>query len=392
MIRRIKAATQEVFPTIAQLRRTIHRNPELASKEFETARLIRDTLTQVGLPVRSGIAKTGLVAILQGAQPGPTVLLRADMDALPIHEETGVPFASSRPGVMHACGHDVHTASLLGAAMVLNRIREHVRGKVQMVFQPSEELLPGGAKPMIDSGILVEDTMPHAAFAQHVQPMFPAGVIGVRSGMFMASSDELHIRIEGQGGHAAESHTLAGDAVMAAAHVIVALQSVISRHRPPDAPSVLSIGKVSAPGATNVIPSTALMEGTFRTMQEQWRTRAHTLIHQKVKHIAAAHGTVATVNIVSGYPALYNDPEAAALTRASAIDYVGASNTVDADLWFASEDFAYFLQAMPGTLYLLGAGCPHAIHTSRFLADDTALLTGTGFMAYLAWRFLASSS
>ena len=393
MVNQIKAAAEQVFPTVTQIRRTIHRSPELAFEEYETARLVRETLAPLGVHVRTGVAKTGVVATLEGGQPGPTILLRADMDALPIQEETRAAFASTRAGVMHACGHDVHTASLLGTAMILSQLRASVPGKVRMVFQPSEELLPGGAKPMIDAGALsaeVGHPAPIAAFAQHVLHSLPAGTIGVRSGMFMASSDELYVRIQGQGGHAAEPHRLSGDAVLAAAHVVVALQSVISRHCPPDVPSVLSIGKIDAQGATNVIPKSVTMEGTFRAMHEGWRKEAHSILCRVAQSTAAAYGAAATVDIKKGYPALYNDPDAAALTRSAAQDYAGEANTVDADLWFASEDFAYFLQAVPGALYQVGAGCSHAIHTSRFLADDAALSVGSGFMAYLAWRFLAA--
>ena len=391
MVREIKAAAEQVFPTIAGLRRAIHSNPELAYEEHETARLVKDTLTPLGLHIQSGIAGTGLVATLEGDLPGPPVLLRADMDALPIQERTGVSFASTRAGVMHACGHDVHTASLVGTAMILSRIRAKLAGTVRMVFQPSEELLPGGARPMIEAGILHgQHSRPAAAFAQHVMHSLPAGSIGIRSGMFMASSDELYIRIEGQGGHGAEPHRLLNDPVVAAAHAVVALQSIISRHCPPNVPGVLSIGRMEALGSTNVIHSTVSLTGTLRTMSEAWRSEAHKLIRRVVRQTAQAHGAGATVKIKAGYPVLYNDPEAAALTRSAAVEYVGQPATVDADLWFASEDFAYFLQELPGALYLIGAGCPHAIHTPRFLAADAALLTGTGFMAYLAWRFLAA--
>ena len=393
MVTRVKAAAERVFPAIVQLRRSIHRHPELAFEEHGTARLVLDALAPLGMPVRTEIARTGLVATLHGLQPGPTVLLRADMDALPVTEETGAAFASVRTGVMHACGHDVHTAALVGAAMVLHQLREFVPGVIRMVFQPGEELLPGGAKPMIDAGVLTGSggvSAPIAAFAQHVLHTLPAGTIGVRGGMFMASSDELHLRIDGSGGHAAEPHRLAGDPVLAAAHVIVALQNVISRYCPPDVPSVLSIGKVDAPGATNVIPGRVLMQGTFRAMDEGWRREAHGLIRRIVGNTAAAHGAEARTDIRKGYPALHNDPEAAALARRAAVEFAGEAHTADVDLWFASEDFAYFLQAVPGTLFVVGAGTRHALHTSRFLADELALRTGIGFMAYLAWRFLQS--
>ena len=392
MVREIKAAAAELYPAVVALRQKIHQYPELAFEEHETARLVQSTLSPLGLGLETGIAKTGVVATLKGGRPGPTVLLRADMDALPIQEETGVRYASSRDGVMHACGHDVHTASLLGAAMILHRLRAHIAGTVRMVFQPSEELLPGGAKPMIEAGILRARTglaAPAAAFAQHVWHALPVGTIGIRSGMFMASSDEVYITVHGQGGHAAEPHRLASDPVLAAAHVIVALQSVISRHCNPEMPSVLSIGSVSAAGATNVIPDTVHLAGTLRAMGEAWRSQAHAFIQRVATGTATAYGTQATVEIRKGYPALHNDPGAAALTRSAAVEFAGSDHVVDIDRWYASEDFAYFLRTVPGAFYLIGAGCPHMIHTSRFLAADATLRTSTGFMAYLAWRFLA---
>jgi len=390
MINAIKAAAEQFLPDIVQLRRTIHRNPERAYQEHETARLVRETLRPLGLSVQSGIAGTGVVATLQGEHPGPTVMLRADMDALPIQEESGVAYASERPGIMHACGHDVHTSSLLGTAMILHHLRARLAGTIRMIFQPSEELAPGGAKPMIDAGILRNHGKPTAAaFAQHVMPSLPAGTIGIRSGQFMASSDEIHLRIEGPGGHAASPHQRAGDPVLAAAQVIVALQSVISRHCPPGVPSVLSFGRVEALGATNIIPDTVSIQGTFRAMDEQWRSKACSLMHHIAHNTATAYGATALLTIKAGYPVVYNDPQSATLVRDAAISYVGTAHTTEVDLWFASEDFAYFLQEVPGALYLIGAGSPHALHTSRFVADEACLPVASGFMAYLAWLTLA---
>ncbi len=400
MIDQIKTLADEVFLEIVRLRRVIHRNPELAFEEYETARLVQETLAPLDLAVQTGVAKTGIVATLKGGQPGPTLMLRADMDALPIHEANDFDFASQNPGKMHACGHDAHTSSLLGTAMILSRLRDHVRGTVRFVFQPSEERLPGGAKAMIEEGALAENAdgpAPEAAFGQHVMPALPAGKIGVRSGMHMASTEELYITVKGQGGHGAEPHKLPTDAVLVASHIVVALQSIVSRHCPPGVPSVLSIGKLIADGATNIIPETARLEGTFRAMDEAWRFRAHDLIRRTAEHTARAYGAEAEVEVRIGYPALYNDPEAAALAREAACDYVGEANTVDLDLWFASEDFAYFLREVPGAFYLLGVGneakgITHYLHTPRFTIDEDALRIGPGFMAYLAWKYLASRS
>jgi hippurate hydrolase len=394
MVDSIKAQAEAVFPEVVRLRRTIHAHPELAFEEYETARLVAETLRPLGLDVQAGLAETGVVATLDGGHPGPTVLLRADMDALPIQEANTFDFASKRPGKMHACGHDAHTASLLGAAMILHRLRDRVHGTVRLLFQPSEERLPGGAPAMIDAGVLAANghNAPGAVFGQHVMPELEAGHIGVRSGMYMASADEVFITVHGEGGHAAEPHTLRADAVLVAAQIVVALQSVVSRHCPPGVPSILSLGKVVADGATNVLPETVHMEGTFRAMDETWRERAHELIRRTVQQTARAHGAEADVRIDVGYPALYNHPAPTELTRAAALDYVGPACTVDLDQWFASEDFAYYLRECPGTMYRLGTrneaeGITHGLHTPRFTVDEEALRVGAGFMAYLAWRW-----
>jgi len=316
------------------------------------------------------------------------------MDALPMREETGLDFASENEGVMHACGHDVHTSSLLGAAMVLAEHQEDVHGQVRFCFQPHEERLPGGAKFMIEEGVLDDiDGVagPAAVFGQHVKPGLPAGTIGVRSGWSMASSDEVYVTVNGEGGHAASPHELATDATVVASEIVVALQSIISRQCPPDVPSVLTIGRLIADGATNVIPETARLEGTFRAMDEDWRFRAHDLIHRVATHTAEAHGATADVEVKVGYPALYNHEEPTALVKAAATDFLGEERTVDVDPWFAGEDFAYFLQERPGSFYQLGAGTEHGLHTSKFAADEEALRTGTGFMAYLAWRYGAEA-
>ena len=391
MLRQIKSAALDIFPEVVRLRREIHANPELSFEEQDTARLVQSSLGPLGMPLQTGVAKTGVVATLRGGLPGPTLVLRADMDALPILEDSGVSFPSKNPGKMHACGHDAHTASLIGTALILHGLRENLPGAVRFVFQPSEERLPGGAQAMVREGVLREAA---AAYAQHVMPSLPAGAIGFRSGIFMASADELYITVRGQGGHAAAPHKLPTDTVLAASHIVVALQSVISRHCPPDVPSVLSFGKVLGEGATNVIPSAVRLEGTLRAMSEEWRARAHSLIRRVTTSTARAYGASADLEIRGGYPALYNDPALVTLAREAAIEYVGRSLTVDLDLWFASEDFAYFLQNIPGALYLLGVGdareeASPALHSPQFIMDESALRTGSGFMAFLAWRCLS---
>lgn len=388
MLDRIKALSDETFERVVEIRRRIHRNPELAYEEHETARLVAETLEAYGLEVATGIAKTGVVATLEGGAAGPVTALRADMDALPITEENTFEFASEKKGIMHACGHDAHTSSLLGTAMILSSIRDELSGTVRFIFQPSEERIPGGAKPMIEEGALGEAT---SVMGQHVTPRLEAGKLGLRPGAYMASVDEIHLTVKGEGGHAAEPHNLESDVIVAASNIVLALQTVISRNSPPDVPSILSIGKFLADGATNIIPSTAKMAGTFRTMDESWRERAHDIIGRVAKNIAAAHGAECELEIRHGYPVLVNDEELCDWVRSVAVEYVGAENVVDLDPWFASEDFAYFAQEVPGTFYRLGTGnaekgITHGLHTSRFTVDEEALRVGPGFMAFVVWK------
>ncbi len=394
MKRALQAASEAVFPEVVRLRRHLHQHPELALQEHETARLVQETLTPLGLDITPGVYHTGVVATLHGEQPGPTRLLRADMDALPILEENTFDFASEHEGVMHACGHDGHTASLLGTAMILAKHKADLKGAVRFIFQPSEEELPGGAKFMIEEGAVGKyhnTAPPKFAFGQHVMPHLPSGTIGVRGGRFMASTDTLDIIIHGQGGHAAAPHLLSADPVYVAAQVIVALQSIVSRNCPPGVPSVLSFGQLHANGAHNVIPDTVAMRGTFRAMDEAWRAKAHGLIRRVVEETASSLGARATFELTHGYPALFNDAKVAEQVKTAAEEFVGSENVVEADLWFAAEDFAYFLREMPGTFFVLGtgnesAGITNGLHTPRFTIDESALRLAPGFMAYLAWK------
>jgi len=394
MLDTIRALADDYHADVVDLRRTIHRNPELALEEHDTAALIADTLRTLDLDVHTGIYETGVLGVLRGAKPGPTILLRADIDALPIQETTGLDFASETEGTMHACGHDVHTASLLGTAMILAALRDAVHGTVRFCFQPSEERIPGGAKFMIEEGVLAANgtSAVEAAFGQHVRPDLPAGTIGVRSGMFMASADEVHITVQGEGGHAGAPHELATDATYVASQIVSALQTVASRHAPPEVPTVFTIGRLIADGATNVIPERARLEGTFRTMDEDWRFQAHDHIRRIATHTAQAHGATAEVDVRTGYPALRNDEACTSFVREAARAYVGEERTVDLGPWFAGEDFAYFLQERPGTYYTIGVrneakGITHGLHTPQFTVDEEALRTGPGMMAYLAWRY-----
>ncbi|HCR48637.1 MAG TPA: amidohydrolase, partial [Bacteroidetes bacterium] len=307
MIATIKAFADQFFEETVRNRRHLHAHPELAFEEYETAAFIQAQLVDMEVVIEPGIAKTGLVVTLQGRRPGPTRALRADMDALPIVEQNLLPFTSTRPGKMHACGHDAHTASLITAIKILHSIREQLHGTVRFLFQPSEEKLPGGAKVMIEAGALAARTSgpaPTHIFGQHVAPELPTGTIGVRSGMYMASTEEIYLTVRGQGGHGAAPHLLTADAVLVASHIVVALQSVISRNSPPDSPSVLSFGRFIAEGATNVIPEVVQIEGTFRAMDEKWRFQAHDLIRRVAIQTAEAFGATCEVNVIIGYPCL----------------------------------------------------------------------------------------
>jgi len=395
MIDRIKSIGAEVFSTVVALRRQIHSDPELAYEEVRTSALVAETLRRLpAVSVRTGVAKTGVVAEIEGDKPGPTIVLRADMDALPIHEENTFDFASRNPGKMHACGHDAHTSSLLGTAMILSELRDEIHGRIRLLFQPSEEKLPGGAKPMIEEGCLDGAS---AVFGQHVTPRLEAGTIGVRSGPYMASADELYFTVIGEGGHAAEPHSLRADAVVTASQLVTALQTIVSRKSPPGIPSILSIGRFIADGATNVIPATVRLEGTLRTMDESWRKRAHDLIREIAIQTAKAHGAECEVEVRVGYPVLVNDDAETSWFRDAATAFVGEGNVVELDPWYASEDFAYYSQEIPGVFYRIGtgnaeAGIVHRVHTPRFTIDEDVLRLAPGLMAYLALRRTAKMS
>ncbi|MCY3614632.1 MAG: M20 family metallopeptidase [Bacteroidetes bacterium] len=385
--RDIKIAAKALLPRLISLRRTIHQNPELAFEEHATSALVQKELTGIGIQCITAVANTGVIATIRGSRPGPTVLLRADLDGLPIQEKTNLPFASKKAGVMHACGHDMHTASLLGAASILHQLRDRIAGNIRLVFQPAEELLPGGALAMINAGALDPDgdvPAPTYCIAQHVMPSLPASMLGFRAGVFMASSDELYIEILSDGGHAAKPHLLSGDPVLAAAHIVVALQGIVSRHRPPEIPGVLSIGRINADGATNVIPPNVQLEGTLRAMSENWRESAHERIRKTVEHSAQANGTKARVEIRKGYPILVNNPTLTKTAMDAAVSFVGKLQVKDIPLWLASEDFAYFLQQCEGLFYTLGVGPSPDLHTAGFSPDESALEVGAGFMAFLA--------
>lgn len=392
VVSRIRTLSGKYLEDVISVRRHLHMNPELSFMEINTSEYVWQQLDSAGISEKVKMADTGIVALIRGTKPGgATVALRADMDALPITELNDVAYKSKNAGVMHACGHDAHTASLLGAARILQEMKDEFGGTVKLIFQPGEEKLPGGASLMIREGVL-QHPVPGAILGQHVMPLIEAGKVGFRSGKYMASTDELYVRVKGKGGHGAMPH-LNIDPVLIASHMIVALQQIVSRNANPTMPSVLSFGKVIANGATNVIPDEVYLEGTFRTLDEQWRTEAHERILKMATSVVEGMGGKVEFEIRKGYPALVNNPELTASARAGAEEYLGKQNVVDLDIWMAAEDFAFYSQHARACFYRLGTrnevrGITSSVHTPTFDIEEKALETGMGLMAYLAIREL----
>jgi len=339
------------------------------------------------------MADTGIVAMIQGDKVSDRVIaLRADMDALPIVEKNTTDYVSIHPGVMHACGHDAHTSSLLGTAKILQSIKSNFAGSVKLIFQPGEETLPGGASLMIKEGVL-DNPKPQAIIGQHVMPSLDHGYIGIRKGKHMASMDAIYFTVNGRGGHAAQPHQNI-DPVLITSHIIVAMQQVVSRMANPTLPTVLSFGKVVANGAVNVIPDKVFVEGTFRTLDESWRTDAHQRMKKMAESIAESMGATCDINIVRGYPFLINEEKLTAKVKNYAAEYLGKDKVIDMDIWMAAEDFAYYSQIADSCFYLLGTGnkekgIDSSLHTPTFDIDENALALSTGLMAYIAIKGLA---
>jgi amidohydrolase len=392
-IQQIKTLASAYAPEVTQLRRHLHQHPELSFAEHETQKFVRQALQQIGISKITTIANTGLVALIEGKNPASkTIALRADMDALPIEEQNDVQYKSRNNGVMHACGHDVHTSCLLGAAKILFALKEEFTGTIKLLFQPGEERLPGGASLMIKEGAL-QHPSPSGIFGQHVMPLLPVGKVGFRSGLYMASTDELYVTVKGKGGHGAMPH-LNIDPVLIAANIITSLQQIVSRNAQPIVPSVLSFGKVIANGATNIIPNEVYMEGTFRTLDEKWRAEAHAKMKKMAEGIAESMGGSCSFEIRKGYPFLKNDEALTGRAKQAAVQYMGVENVVDLDIWMAAEDFSYYSQEMPATFYRLGTrneakGIVSSVHTPTFDIDEAALEHGMGLMAWLALQELA---
>ncbi len=390
----IESLADEMFPEIVAHRRYLHMHPELSFQEIKTSAYIKQYLHELDLEVRGGVGGHGIVAVLKGTNPeAATVALRADMDALPIQEDNEVEYRSRVDGVMHACGHDVHSSSLLGSAMILSKLSTSFEGTVKFLFQPAEEKLPGGASLMIEEGAL-EDPVPVSIFAQHVHPPLEVGKVGVKSGMYMASADELYLTVKGKGGHAALPHETI-DPIVISSNIVIAMQQLISRSSNPTIPTVLTFGKIhSEGGATNVIPEVVHLQGTFRTMDEVWRMNAHEKMQQIAQNVAAAHGGSVNFRIEKGYPHLHNDEELTTRFRAYAKEYVGDNNLVELPVRMTAEDFSYYSQRMNACFYRIGTGnlakgITSPVHTSSFDIDEDALRLGSGLMAFVALRELA---
>jgi amidohydrolase len=385
----VKGLADQLADEVRDIRRTLHANPELSFKEYETAGYIEEVLDRWGIS-HERVAGTGITGVVEGDGTGKYMVLRADIDALPIREMNSCDYRSKNDGVMHACGHDVHTASLLGTIRILSMIRSDWKGRVRFVFQPGEELLPGGASKILESGLL-DHPEPGMILAQHVYPELPAGSFGFREGLYMASTDEIYIEIRGVGGHGALPHRLT-DPVLIGSHIVVGLQQIVSRKIPADIPAVLSFGKFDAAGSTNVIPATARLEGTFRTMNEEWRGIALDEIRNTAAGIAASMGATVECRIVPGYPALKNDPTLTGLMKKMAAQYAGASQVADLPLRMTGEDFSRYAQRFPAVFYRLGTGggrFNNPVHHPEFDIDESSLTAGMGMMAWLALRWLA---
>jgi amidohydrolase len=387
----IKKQAAALLPRVIKIRRHLHAHPELSFQEHQTAAFVCDELDALGIPYQR-MVDTGIVALIHGAKAGKTIALRADLDALPIEEKNQTDYVSQNKGLMHACGHDVHTASLLGVAHILNQLREKFSGSVKLIFQPGEEKLPGGASLMIQAGVLT-NPKPEQIFAQHVFPSLPAGKVGFRSGLYMASTDEIYVTVKGKGGHAAMvaeyvNPILIASTIIAALHEFLMNENARLKEAN-EIPTVLAFGKITGLGATNVIPEEVLIEGTFRTMNETWRKRAHEFMIHTAEAMAKEMGGTCQFRIEKGYPYLENNPALTNRAKEAAKKYLGEENVVDLDRRMTAEDFAFYSQEIPACFYRLGTASPDGkftagVHSPVFDIDEQAMETGMGLMAWLA--------
>ena len=391
MVEKVKGLADKYWRSCVDIRRHLHRNPELSFCEKNTALFLESELKQLGLDDLQRVDENGLLATIHGNNEGTTIMLRADIDALPIREENTHNYISNNPGVMHACGHDAHSAMLITAGRILADLQASWNGTVKLLFQPAEEKIPGGAPLMIKGGVL-KDPCPQYAIGQHVKPELKTGQVGLKSGKFMASADDLVIKFIGKGGHAAMPE-LCIDPILMAAQFLVSVQQLVSRNASPKIPSVLSFGKIHGNGATNIIPDAVTIEGTLRTLDEAWRKKALGLIEHQAQCVAKSMGGSCEVDISHGYPYLHNNELLSTRIKTGLAEYVSTENVIDEEIWMAAEDFAYYSHEVPSCFYLLGVKndtkkTNGALHTPTFDIDEDAMKIGSGLMAYLAIREL----
>ena len=390
MLNKIKSLSESAYPYVVACYRHFHKHPELSFQEFETSAFVQQELDSMQIPYRSGIAQTGILGWIEGKNPAKrTIALRADMDALPIQEESNLHWKSVNENVMHACGHDAHTACLLGTAKVLNEMKNEFEGRILLIFQPGEERAPGGANLMLQDA-LFRDFTPELVIGQHVSEDYPTGSLAFREGKVMASADEIHLTIRGKGGHGAKPH-LCNDTVITASQTIVALQQVRSRLCPPFTPMVLTFGKLIANGATNVIPSEVYLSGTFRTFDEEWRKTAKKHIRRIIKQTCQAHGCTVDIDMPEGYPYLENNEKLTRRVRSFATELIGEENILEFDQRMTSEDFSFYSQLYPSCFYRFGIRGEHPTgnsHSSNFCIDEKALLTGVSGLAWIGLKCL----
>ena len=386
LLKQIQLLARKYHSEFVSIRHHLHAHPELSYKEFETAAFIQQQLRGMGIPFEVK-ATTGVIGLLKGKNPEKKIIaLRADIDALPITEENTVPYKSKNEGIMHACGHDVHTTCLLGAAKILQELKAEWEGTIKLIFQPGEEKNPGGASLLIKEGVL-ENPAPEAIFGLHVHPQLETGKLSFRSGQVMASADEIYITIRGKGGHAAAPQ-LTADTILIASQLVVSLQQVISRNNSPFSPSVLSITSFQGGHTTNVIPSEVKLMGTFRALDETWRYKAHELIRTQATAIVNGMGAELDLHIDIGYPSVFNDQSLNEKARALAEEYLGEANVETTEVRMGAEDFGFYTQHIPGCFFRLGSGNSKkgmnaGVHTPVFNIDENAIEVGMGIMAWL---------
>ena len=383
---RINELAGKYAPEYIEIRHHLHANPEISYQEFETSKFVQQQLSRYNIPYEVK-ATTGVIGLIRGKNPDSRIIaLRADMDALPITEQNNVPYKSTKPGLMHACGHDVHTTCLLGAARILSETKEEWEGTVKLIFQPGEEKNPGGASLLINEGVL-DNPKPQAIFALHVNPQLEKGKLSFRAGKVMASADEIYITIKSKGGHAAAPH-LTSDTILIASHLVVALQQVVSRNNSPLKPSVLSITSFQGGFTTNVIPSEVKLMGTFRAMDEEWRFKAHDIIRKLSTELVHSMGAEIELHIDVGYPAVYNHEALHHATKELAVQWMGAENVEETEIRMGAEDFGFYSQLVPGCFFRLGTanaakGITAGVHTPLFDIDEEAIAIGMGIMAWI---------